>query len=81
MCRWAIICRLVGTNLQREFSIQNPHQKCAHARIFRRKFVPTNLQTSVAAHPVCNPWGRGGGGGGGGGGFGAYNSTANLALG
>ena len=25
------------------FSIQNPHQKCAHAR----KFVPTNLQTSL----------------------------------
>ena len=30
-----------------EFSIQNPHQKVSACPDFRRKFVPTNLQTPV----------------------------------
>ena len=45
--------RLVGTNLRREFAhawtfeSKIPPKVCACAD-FRRKFVPTNLQTSVA---------------------------------
>ena len=46
------VCRLVVTNLRREFAharnfqFKIPTKSCACA-IFRRKFVTTNLQTSV----------------------------------